>query len=143
MKRIDHNWNDYGLFHYEDVESLHDLKIATDMGPIPQSDYSAKADGVEVVFAEHEERLVRLIAEARGQGLLCYGAVAWLTNLRILEALSAVPCRMLVQKEDFLRPDVGQRAGGAWERLLRLVYEKLEHEGPDVLNGRDTDLWLQ
>lgn len=38
------------------------------------------------------------------------GCVAWLTEERLLTALSRVPVAIIVQKEDFLRPDPGGRA---------------------------------
>ena len=51
------------------------------------------------------------------------GCVAWLTATPILEALSEVETAIVVQKEDFLRPDQGQT--GSWRQTLRKRYGAL------------------
>lgn len=48
------------------------------------------------------------------------GCVAWLTAAPILEALSEVETAIVVQKEDFLRPDQGQK--DSWRQALRKSY---------------------
>lgn len=48
------------------------------------------------------------------------GCVAWLTATPILEALSEVETAIVVQKEDFLRPDQGQT--DSWRQTLRKSY---------------------
>jgi len=52
------------------------------------------------------------------------GCVAWLTHPGILEGLAQRPhgVNLVVQKEDFLRPDLGQ---GNWAARLRRLYEAL------------------
>lgn len=57
---------------------------------------------VEVVFDDIEHRLCSLIRRAD----LVLGCMAWLTNRRVLAALSQLShgCQFVVQKEDFLRP---------------------------------------
>lgn len=52
------------------------------------------------------------------------GCVAWLTSFQILDALATVEnVAIVVQKEDFLRPDLG--AKGGWKNDLRVRYERL------------------
>jgi hypothetical protein len=76
---------------------------------------------VEVYFKNIEKHLIRHIDAAD----VVIGCVAWLTNWTILEALSKKRgVSIIVQKEDFLRPDdAGSRA--AWNTRLRAAYDKL------------------
>lgn len=54
------------------------------------------------------------------------GCVAWLTHFDILDALAEKQLvSIVVQKEDFLRPDTN--TGNAWARELRTKYDKLKH----------------
>lgn len=55
------------------------------------------------------------------------GCVAWLTSTPVLDALAKVPrVQLIVQKEDFLRPDgVRQSRGNKWHRDLRERYARL------------------
>lgn len=53
------------------------------------------------------------------------GCVAWLTNLRVLDALaSKQAASIIVQKEDFLRPDLEQPKPD-WKQELRTHYEAI------------------
>jgi hypothetical protein len=75
---------------------------------------------VEVLFRNLEDRLVRLIK--------CYpmvvGCAAWLTSEPILQALSTRSIvSILVQKEDFLRPDLDN--GPHSKEKLRAMYASL------------------
>jgi hypothetical protein len=76
---------------------------------------------VDVIFRELRNELVKRI---NGSDFVV-GCVAWLTDSTILEALCSVPkgVSIVVQKEDFLRPDLG--AGGSWKTRLRELYSKL------------------
>jgi hypothetical protein len=64
------------------------------------------------------DRLVDLIVSAH----FVVGCVAWLSDEVVLAALARLPigCQVVVQKEDFLRPD-----GRARGKVLRAGYEKL------------------
>jgi phosphatidylserine/phosphatidylglycerophosphate/cardiolipin synthase-like enzyme len=54
------------------------------------------------------------------------GAVAWLTNEAILEALTtAERVAIVVQKEDFLRRDAGVKSYAAWRTELHNLYNRL------------------
>lgn len=74
------------------------------------------SDGkIEVVFAGLEPRLVYEIS----QWPVVVGCVAWLSSWPVIEALAARDAvSLLVNKEDFLRPDTGR-----WSDIrLRLLY---------------------
>lgn len=77
---------------------------------------SVVTSNVEVLFTGLEKRLCEEIPKWTHVS----GCVAWLTNHNVLRALSEVSCSIVVQKEDFLRPD---SAGTAND--LRKAYMKL------------------
>ena len=84
---------------------------------------AASADGaVNVYFRNLQEHLIQHIREAD----MIVGCVAWLSNETILKVLSEVThgVAIVVQKEDFLRPDVG--ADSNWKRKIRSLYEALK-----------------
>ena len=63
---------------------------------------ASKLANVEIVMRNHEKKLVELINEYQA----AVGCVAWLTSEPILEALARLSAvSIVVQKEDFLRPD--------------------------------------
>ena len=73
-----------------------------------------------VYFRDLESHLISHINNADA----VIGCVAWLTSKTIIEALSHKnPVSLVVQKEDFLRPDIGSRDG--WATELRRRYDKL------------------
>jgi hypothetical protein len=87
----------------------------------------ASVDGaVNVYFRNLQEHLIQHIREAR----MVVGCVAWLTNAHILKALSEVAhgVAIVVQKEDFLRPDLG--ADASWKRKMRAMYGALKADLP-------------
>lgn len=92
---------------------------------------SAVTPEIEVYFDGHEERLVSII----NQSDVVVGCVAWLTSKPLLQALAGCNAvSLVVQKEDFLRPDID----GAWTNYkahLRQLYDAL----PSGLNGGDID----
>jgi hypothetical protein len=72
-------------------------------------------------FRDLEGSLLRHINEADA----VVGCVAWLTSLKILSALaSKQAASIVVQKEDFLRPDLGQLKSD-WKTELRAHYEAI------------------
>jgi hypothetical protein len=84
---------------------------------------STSADGsVAVHFRDLERHLIGHIRHAR----MVVGCVAWLTSDTILRALAGVPggVSIVVQKEDFLRPDIDCRA--SWKADLRRLYDGLK-----------------
>lgn len=79
------------------------------------------SDGtVRVYFRDLEFRLIQHIRAADA----IFGCVAWLTNRRILSELAKKETAVVVQKEDFLRPD-GDDPGEDWKPRLRTMYDAL------------------
>ena len=110
--------------------------------PEPEDNGCVNGNGlIEVVFRDHRARLLALFDEARKEGLACLGAVAWLTDFDILDAMTTVPTAVLVQKEDFLRRDDdladanGHRDG--WRDILR------EHYDAVAASDANDDLFLR
>lgn len=102
---------------------LNRLEIDADGGYEKQQDYGAvSADGsAEVVFKNLPHRLCRLIRQYPA----VVGCVAWLTHFDILDMLATrESVSLVVQKEDFLRPDIGADYSG-WKALLRRKYNAL------------------
>ena len=96
-----------------------------------QWDHGCKSGPIEVVFRNYKSRLLQLYEEARTDGLVSLGAVAWLTDFEILDAMTKVPTSVVVQKEDFLRPDEAIGSGrDRWRDILREHY--LAVEGSDI-----------
>jgi hypothetical protein len=91
--------------------------------PIHDTDYSIrKSADVEIFFRNLTETLVEQINAADA----VFGCVAWLTSLPILEALSKKRAvGIVVQKEDFLRPDSGdwrqKKQRDAYDKLPRFI----------------------
>jgi hypothetical protein len=103
---------------------LTQLTIAcADGSPVEQEDHSTAktAVDIEVVFRRHRDRLLTLLAEYP----YALGCIAWLSDMRILDALATRQgVSILVQKEDFLRPDLDTAPDFAL--TLRRAYERLE-----------------
>jgi len=80
-------------------------------------------DSVRVFLRDIEFDLIKIINRYKDGAI--FGCVAWLTSVPILEALSK--CRyvqIIVQKEDFLRPDYGSKSG--WELKLNHLYSQVK-----------------
>lgn len=82
-------------------------------------DNSTAGEGVAVYFRNLVPRLVEHIEAADA----VFGCVAWLTHPDVLDALRDRSTAIVVQKEDFLRPDLGAKA--YWKRDLRRRYDAL------------------
>lgn len=76
-------------------------------------------DRVEVYFQDLRNHLMRHIQRADA----VFGCVAWLTSKDILRELSRVQCSVVVQKEDFLRPDLSLK--DSHRKILRQAYTSL------------------
>ena len=95
--------------------------------PLPQvrRNLPSVSSDVEVVFVGLVERLIKEIE----RWPVVIGCTAWLTETRVLNALAAKKMvSLLVQKEDFLRPDDGQTAAEAYNLTLKL-YARLPVRG--------------
>ena len=90
--------------------------------------FGGKCGKAEVVFRNHEKRLIELIMEKVDGFIFC--AVAWFTNYNILDALAEAVGRgvyvaVVVQKEDFLRPDRKEKYE-SFKATLRRKYDALD-----------------
>jgi hypothetical protein len=103
------------------TKSLLDIEIDDAEGPAKSrslTDWSRTSGTTEVVFRHLEEKVCEFI----GAYDYVVGCVAWLTSKPILRALEKKRgASIIVQKEDFLRPDSG--ASNRWAAQLRNRYE--------------------
>jgi len=100
------------------IINLNDLEMdSADEGGIALQDYSTCDEDTTVYFRNIKMALIRFILGSQA----VIGCVAWLTDLDVLAALAKRACSIIVQKEDFLRPDIG----GYSKRKLREAYGKL------------------
>jgi len=77
---------------------------------------------LRILFRNQKSELIKLIQQSN----CVVGAVAWLTDTDILAALRNVDyVSIVVQKEDFLRPDLGAKRG--WKNELRTAYGALRN----------------
>ncbi|WP_146036505.1 phospholipase D-like domain-containing protein [Pseudotabrizicola formosa] len=85
--------------------SLNSLKIPdADGPPQPLTDYSSEflsVDKVTVVFRDHRAKLKNFISRHD----FIFGAVAWFTDEEVIKSLRGKVVSIIVQKEDFLKPD--------------------------------------
>ena len=86
------------------MKDLRTLGIQTDGAEIPQSDFGCEdTANVRIIFREHKAELLNYIGKYNS----VVGCVAWLTHYEILDALAEKDfVSIIVQKEDFLRPDI-------------------------------------
>lgn len=111
--------------HPKSQANLNKLQIEVAQAPSEDlEDCSAHSSrsGTRVYFRNLEARLLKHINESS----MALGCVAWLTNEPVLKALSNVRagCSIIVQKEDFLRPDIGGRSN--WKTKLRNLYSAIK-----------------
>ena len=125
--------------------NLTELGIPDDMSVERQEDHRAMTNTARVtaIFRNHRQELIRLIQEAaQEERTSCFGAIAWLTDMEILQALRGLTCAMIVQKEDFLRPDTMPEQPD-WPDKLRAAYQALREPAerymmPGVAKGLST-----
>ncbi|MDG1276999.1 MAG: hypothetical protein P8O16_06935 [Algoriphagus sp.] len=104
--------------------NLNELKIPAHGESLNLQNFSKRVkkpqfDEVEVLFRGLEPRLIELINDYRGG--VVFGCVAWLTSEPILLALAeCLAVQIIVQKEDFLRPDMNKLPGNFIDRLQKL-----------------------
>lgn len=104
----------------------------------PLNDYSCISGNTEILFRNLERRLIQEIKNSE----VVLGCVAWLTHFPILKALSTRDSIMVVQKEDFLRPDLYANERN-WKDSLRSAYNNLScsftrYDLPGVGNSLST-----
>jgi hypothetical protein len=113
------------------MENLNELSISTDNGVVGLTDHNTLMknlafDKVEVYFKNLEKALIQKIVD-NSDGFI-FGSVAWLTSESIIDALSKCDnVQILIQKEDFLRPDYCDNANEKQRRTkYRRLYAKLK-----------------
>ena len=118
-------------FFTMDNLNLNELQIETDSTTgKPLDDFSISIenphfDNVEVVFKNLEQRLIDIIKEYEDGAI--FGCVAWLTSKPALKALSKCNIvQIVVQKEDFLKPDLGIKNVNQHYKELRQLYGQLK-----------------
>jgi len=110
--------------------NLNNSEIPTDENSIKLQNNNTQLNNytiekIEVFFKNLEEALIEKIHQYKDGAI--FGSVAWLTSKKIIDALST--CRnvqIVVQKEDFLRPDLGEeKSKEEWKKELWDRYSKL------------------
>lgn len=87
---------------------------------INRDNSTSSTDGqVQVYFRDLSNALISEIKKAD----VVLGCVAWLTDFLIIDALRGRDVAIVVQKEDFLRPDLG--ASSDWKKHLHARYDTL------------------
>lgn len=107
-----------------DFTKLHITNADGPSVPLDNSPVSVDSCRVTALFGNLEESLCQVI---RGADFVI-GCVAWLTNKNVLRALSAPRegVQLVVQKEDWLRPDCTGSSADSWKLGLREAYDDLE-----------------
>lgn len=110
------------------LTNLNQATIPNADGPAQAlKDFSVKDNNIEVYFLNIKDKLLEKISEAD----IIVGCVAWLTEGSVLKALSAkTGVSIIVQKEDFLRPDSKRQT----KQGLRKLYRNI----PGLPDGRYT-----
>ncbi len=116
----------------ETSASLLDAMLHQNLNRLMAFDHGLRTPVVEVVFRHVKQRLIEVIEEAD----MVMGAVAWLTDLDILQAMAGRPTLLVIQKEDFLRPDMESVLSSEKKRALRAAYDRLgDFDGTRVTVG--------
>jgi hypothetical protein len=130
--------------------NLNEEEILTDGNPAPEdrtlADNSciAQDHSTEVYFRNIERILIQKIQNAD----IILGCVAWLTNKDIIDSMSNKKAvSLVVQKEDFLRPDSNWDQRDNWKQWLQNLYAKLPGDGSEITNRynhsfRETSLYM-
>lgn len=119
------------------VESLEGLPLTNLYIPSQNGAFSTNIDysrlctncNLQVVLRGHKEALLDIINSSTANDFI-FGAVAWITDFDIIDALAAAANRgvfvqFVVQKEDFLRPDRSADNRQSWRSRLRFKYSML------------------
>lgn len=79
-------------------------------------------ENINVYFREIKQNLISHIRKSE----YILGCVAWLTDFEIINELSKKQTCIIVQKEDFLRPDYNIHDKYKWKKKLKNHYSKLD-----------------
>lgn len=114
------------MYSEQRVTNLNDLGVADDGTGSGYTRSVAKAGHkCHVLFDNLEEHLCDNIRRADA----VVGCVAWMTSFPILYALQDTTASIIVQKEDFLRPDTGVESLHGWKVKLRTAYDRVKSLG--------------
>jgi len=105
------------------MQNLNEIEVEFGDSTPALQDFSTRNRHVDVhvYFKDIESHLIRHIESAD----VVIGCVAWLTSPAILAALSNKSgVSIIVQKEDWLRPDLGEQ-GGNWKTRQKARYAQL------------------
>jgi len=80
-------------------------------------------EGVHVYFRDIKKHLIHHIQSSD----YVFGAVAWMTDFNIMHSLSSKEVAIVVQKEDFLRPDINAKYYNHWKKEIRYHYDNLSN----------------
>ena len=93
-----------------------------DLNGYIQFDNHVRSGNVEVFFRNQKKVLMDLIRSYE----VIIGAVAWITDLEILSELASRQTLLVIQKEDFLRPDMETRLSEEARNKLLGTYAKFK-----------------
>lgn len=95
--------------------------ISADKGFEPLKDFSCYSEKeIKIYFRNLENKLIEHIKKAE----IILGCIAWLTNFKILDAMAKCRTSIVVQKEDFIRPDIYSKSN--FKNTLRKKYEAID-----------------
>lgn len=123
------------------MKNLNEIRIPdADGHDQPLADHSSTSEdgNTEIYFRNLENILIRKINEAD----IIVGCIAWLTSEPIINALSEKDAvSIIVQKEDFLRPDMGKTQN--WKGHIGKIYKRLKKGLSRYDEGlKETELYL-
>ncbi|MBW8201848.1 hypothetical protein [Flagellimonas abyssi] len=124
MKNAKDNLNDFVIpndRYYTDTIGANEMIVSQNNSAKVDS---PNFDSVETHFRNIEQSLIDKILEFKDD--LIVGCVAWLTSYRILNALAKCKnVQIVVQKEDFLRPDMNYKNKSDWKSTLQQKYNQV------------------
>ncbi|QLB39749.1 hypothetical protein [Mannheimia pernigra] len=110
-----------GYHRKKEMFNLIELEIMKNLNHLIQTNNSIKVEKIEVVF---RNVISRLIDEIKSHELV-FGYIAWLTVQDVLKELKNKQCQIVLQKEDFLHPDLTSSLSNKDKQCLRYLYDNL------------------
>jgi len=102
------------------LQSLKEQKQRRDLSCDYSTAVKTRGLSVRVLFRNQKQALIGAL---QSRDVLVYGCVAWLTDFDILNALAGKSLGIVVQKEEFLRPDKVLKSRRLWTETLRRKYD--------------------
>ena len=99
------------------IENLNSIDILHDSSRLEQIDNSSNFGNVTIYFRNIKQALIEKINKYP----VVVGCVAWLSDYEIIEVLSKKEVSIIVNKEDFLRPDYNKKG------LKKTDYDKIKN----------------